>query len=108
MVWIIVHACNMKEIDRSDVFIKWLDKLDDKQAKVRIDARIIRLANGNPGDHRFLGDISELRIDYGPGYRVYYKDTGKDIIILLCGGDKDTQQADIKKAREILKLYMEK
>jgi putative addiction module killer protein len=53
--------------------------------------RIKRFGEGNPGDHQFLGDISELRIDYGPGYRVYYKDTGKEIIIFLCGGDKSTQ-----------------
>jgi putative addiction module killer protein len=59
------------------------------------------LAGENPGDHRFLGDILELRINYGPGYRVYYKDTGKEIIILLCGGDKSTQQADIAKAKEL-------
>jgi putative addiction module killer protein len=54
-----------------------------------------------------LGDISELRIDYGPGYRVYYKDTGREIIILLCGGDKTTQQADIAEARKIAQLYEE-
>ena len=60
------------------------------------------LKGGNPGDHRFLGDmVSEMRIDYGPGYRVYYKDTGEEIIILLCGGDKSTQQADIARAKEI-------
>jgi putative addiction module killer protein len=64
-----------------------------------------RLAEGNPGDGRFLDDISEMKIDYGPGYRVYYKDTGKEIIILLCGGDKTTQQADIKKARDIADSY---
>jgi len=64
--------------------------------------RTKRLAEGNPGDHRFIGDsVSEMRIDYGPGYRVYYKDTGVEIIILLCGGDKSTQQTDITKAKEI-------
>jgi putative addiction module killer protein len=56
---------------------------------------------GNPGDSRFLGDISEMRIDYGPGYRVYFKDTGREIIILLCGGDKRTQDKDIKQARKL-------
>ncbi len=79
----------------------------DDRAVERITTRIDRLANGNPGDSRFLGDISELKIDYGPGYRVYYKDTKKEIIILLCGGDKRTQQADIAKAREIAKTYDE-
>lgn len=64
--------------------------------------RTKRLAEGNPGDHRFTGDsVSEMRIDYGPDYRVYYKDTGVEIIILLCGGDKSTQQTDITKAKEI-------
>ena len=95
----------MREIRRSDVFDKWLTKLRDDQAIARINTRIKRLARGNPGDSRFLGDISELRIDYGPGYRVYYKDTGKEIIILLCGGDKTTQQADIANARKIARFY---
>ena len=95
----------MREIRRSTVFDKWLKKLRDDNAIYRIHERIRRLAAGNPGDSRFLGDISELRIDYGPGYRVYFKDTGREIVVLLCGGDKATQQADIKKAREILKLY---
>jgi putative addiction module killer protein len=97
----------MKEILKSEIYNKWIDKLKDKQARAQIAARIKRLALGNPGDSRFLGDISELRINYGPGYRVYFKDTGKEIIILLCGGDKSTQQADIEKAREIVQLYKE-
>ena len=95
----------MKEVRYSDVFDKWLTKLRDRQARLRILARVGRLAEGNPGDSRFLGDISELRIDYGPGYRVYYKNTGKEIIILLCGGDKSTQEADIAEARKISRLY---
>ena len=97
----------MKEIRRSSVYIKWLKKLRDAEAKARIIARTKRLALGNPGDSRFLGDISELRIDYGTGYRIYYKDTGKEIIILLCGGDKSTQQQDIINARKIARLYEE-
>ena len=97
----------MKEIIKSDEFDKWFKKLKDKQGKFKVYARIRRLAHGNPGDNRFLGDISELRIDYGLGYRIYYKDTGKKIIILLYGGNKSTQQADIKNAREIARLYME-
>ena len=56
---------------------------------------------GNPGDHRFLGDVSEMKIDYGPGYRVYYKETGKIIYVLLCCGDKSTQSIDIERAREL-------
>ncbi|MDR2095314.1 MAG: type II toxin-antitoxin system RelE/ParE family toxin [Treponema sp.] len=88
-------------IRKTGEFDKWLTKLRDTEARVRINMRIKRLGEGNPGDHRFLGDISELHIDYSPGYRVYYKDTGKEIIIILCGGDKATQQADIARARDI-------
>jgi len=96
----------MKEIRRSDVFIKWINKLSDPEARARILSRISRLAKGNPGDVKPAGEgISEMRIDYGPGYRVYYKDTGKEIIILLCGGDKTTQQTDIANARKIARLY---
>ena len=95
----------MKEVLKSDNFNKWFEKLKDRRTKYYIDTRINRLAEGNPGDNRFLGDISELRIDHGAGYRVYFKDTGKEIIILLCGGDKSTQQADIKQALKIAKLY---
>jgi putative addiction module killer protein len=97
----------MKEIRSSDIFAKWIKKLQDYRAKFNIRERIKRLAMGNPGDSRFLGDISELRINYGPGYRIYYKDTGKEIIILLYGGDKSTQHDDIAKAREIARLYNE-
>ena len=79
----------------------------DPEARVRINVRIKRLGEWNPGDSRFLGEISELRIHYGPGYRVYYKDTGKEVIIILCGGDKTTQQADIARARDIAKLPLE-
>ena len=94
----------MKSIYRTEIYVNWLDKLSDQQAKDRIFVRTKRLAEGNPGDHRFLGDmVSEMRIDYGPGYRVYYKDTGEEIIILLCAGDKSTQQADIIRAKEIAK-----
>ena len=97
----------MKVIRNSDVFDKWFDGLRDKRAIAKITTRIDRLANGNPGDSRFLGDISEMRIDYGPGYRVYYKDTGREIIILLCGGDKSTQTADIAKAVKMARAYEE-
>jgi len=81
----------MKKVRRSSAYIKWLKKLKDRQVKIRIFARTKRLAAGNPGDYRFLGDISELRIDYGPGYRIYYKDTGREVIFLLCDGEKTTQ-----------------
>ena len=98
----------MREIRISSFFDNWFKKLRDDNAKFRIQKRIDRLSTGNPGDSRFLGDISEMRINYGPGYRVYFKDTGKEIIILLCGGDKSTQQKDIANAREIAQIYEEK
>jgi len=96
----------MKDIRRSSIYDKWYLRLRDYRAKTSIRLRIRRLAEGNPGDVGPVGEgIWEMRIDYGPGYRVYYKDTGKEIIILLCGGDKSTQQADIAKARRIAKSY---
>jgi putative addiction module killer protein len=91
-------------IRRTDTFIKWLKNLKDSVARFRIYQRIDRLAGGNPGDVKPVGEgCSEMRINYGPGYRVYYKDTGKEIIVLLCGGDKDSQSNDIEKAKELAK-----
>jgi len=81
-----------------------MKKLNDTIAKAHINRRIDRLDRGNPGDVVPIGEgCSEMRIDYGPGYRVYYKDTGKTIIIILCGGDKSTQQKDIAKAKQLAK-----
>jgi putative addiction module killer protein len=95
-------------IRRSSVYKKWYKKLADPQAKHRIFVRVRRLEVGNPGDAKPVGEgISEMRIDYGPGYRVYYKDTGKEIIILLCGGDKSTQQSNIATAKKIAADYQE-
>lgn len=89
----------MIEIRKTEVFAKWLDGLRDLRARARIQARIERLAMGNPGDVSPVGEgVSELRLDYGPGYRVYYKKRGRRLIILLAGGDKSTQAKDIKKA----------
>ena len=80
-------------------FDGWLLALKDEGAKARIARRIERLAQGNPGDVKPVGSgVSELRIDYGPGYRVYFADRGKVLIVLLCGGDKRTQDRDIKRA----------
>ncbi|MCL1993025.1 MAG: type II toxin-antitoxin system RelE/ParE family toxin [Spirochaetes bacterium] len=99
----------MREIRRSDIFIKWLKKLKDDKTKFIIQNRIGRLAHGNLGEAEPVGEgCSELRIDYGPGYRVYYKDLGNEIIILLCGGDKSTQKRDIPRAKKIARLYKEK
>lgn len=92
----------MIELINSDAFDEWLDGLRDERAKARIAQRLVRLASGNPGDVKPVGEgISELRIDYGPGYRVYYMQHGAELIILLCGGDKSTQDRDIRKAKEI-------
>jgi putative addiction module killer protein len=107
-LYVITYTISVKEIIHSDVFKSWLHKLRDSRARYRIYKRIERLAEGNPGDVEPAGEgISEMRIHYGPGYRVYFKDTGKEIIILLCGGDKSTQQADIIRAKEIALLYEE-
>jgi len=92
----------MIEIRETVVFSKWLESLRDSTARTRVQARILRLRQGNPGDVKPVGHgISEIRIDHGPGYRVYFIQTGRDLLILLAGGDKRTQQRDIKKALEL-------
>ncbi len=89
----------MVDIQKTELFAKWLDKLNDIRARARILVRIKRLTAGNPGDVKPVGEgVSELRINYGPGYRVYYKQFGESIIILLAGGNKSTQTKDIKTA----------
>jgi len=89
----------MIEVRKTEVFVLWLDGLRDIQARARIQARIERLVTGNPGDVEPVGaGVSELRINYGPGYRVYFKKRGRELIILLAGGDKGTQAKDIKAA----------
>jgi putative addiction module killer protein len=94
----------MIEIRRTGVFLKWLRGLRDSRARARIQIRIDRMSLGNPGDVRPVGDgVSELRIDYGPGYRVYFVGRGKTVAVLLCGGDKQTQDIDIAKAKSLAK-----
>ncbi len=89
----------MIEIRKTEIFAKWLDGLNDVRARARVLARIERLATGIPGDVAPVGEgVSELRIDYGPGYRVYYKQFGQLLVILPAGGDKETQTKDIKTA----------
>ena len=89
----------MVEIRKTELFAKWIDNLRDAQAKARVLVRIERLASGNAGDVKPVGEgISEMRIDYGPGYRVYFIKRGNELIILLVGGDKSSQTADIKVA----------
>jgi putative addiction module killer protein len=85
------------EIRKTDVFAQWLDGLRDIHARARVQARIERLAAGNPGDVKPVGEgVSEFRINYGPGYRVYFTKRGRETVILLAGGDKSTQASDIK------------
>ena len=92
----------MVDIKKTDVYARWLDNLRDIRARARVLARVERLAAGNPGDIKSVGEgVSEMRIDYGPGYRVYFTRRGNEIVILLAGGDKSTQNADIKTAQEL-------
>ena len=89
----------MVEVRKTETFAKWIDALKDIRARARILVRIERLAAGNPGDVKPVGGgVSELRIDYGSGYRVYYKKHGRQMLILLAGGDKRSQSKDIKTA----------
>ena len=89
----------MVQIRKTETFAQWLDGLRDVRARARVQIRIERLAAGNAGDVEPVGEgVSELRIDYGPGYRVYFKRHGREVVILLAGGDKRTQSADIKTA----------
>ena len=89
----------MIEVRKTEVYAKWLDSLRDARARARVLVRVERLAAGNPGDVRPVGEgVSELRIDYGPGYRVYFKKQGRTIVILLAGGNKRTQSQDVETA----------
>ncbi len=86
----------------TEVYLEWINSLRDRTGRARIQVRVDRLVHGNPGSHRNLTEgVSELKIDYGPGYRVYYTERGGEIIILLAGGDKSTQTQDIKAAIEL-------
>lgn len=94
----------MIEIRQTEQYAKWFKSLKDHNARMRINIRIRRLSLGNPGDVKPVGEsVSELRIDYGPGYRVYFLSKGNELILLLIGGDKSSQQKDIVKAKELAK-----
>jgi putative addiction module killer protein len=92
----------MVEIRQTEIYSRWFNSLRDRQARARIDIRIRRLSIGNPGDVKPVGKgVLELRIDYGPGYRVYFIQRGETLIVLLAGGDKRTQNRDIKTALDL-------
>jgi len=98
----------MVEVRKTDLFASWLDGLRDTRARARVLARIERLAAGNPGDAAPVGEgVSELRIDIGPGYRVYFKKRGRELVLLLAGGDKSTQARDIRAALRLARNLSE-
>lgn len=87
-------------------FEEWLDNLKDKRAAARVLARLARVRQGNLGDCKSVGEgVSELRVDYGPGYRVYFGRDGHTLVVLLCGGDKRTQERDIRQAKQSWREY---
>lgn len=94
----------MIEVRQSAIFSEWLAGLRDRNAHARIIVRIRRMELANPGDVKPVGDgVSEMRVDYGPGYRIYFTRMGNTVVILLCGGDKSTQRRDIARARQMAK-----
>ena len=94
----------MFQIRKTDVYARWIDGLNDLTGRARILVRIERLAVGHPGDVKPIGDgVCELRMHFGPGYRVYFTQNGREIVILLAGGDKSSQSADIKTALKLAK-----
>lgn len=96
------YIISVIEIRQTEEYSSWFERLRNRQARARILARIRRLSLGNPGDVEPVGEgVSEMRIDYGPGYRVYFKQRGKTLVVLLAGGDKKSQKQDIKKAQEL-------
>jgi putative addiction module killer protein len=95
-------------VKKTDEYREWLDRLRDQAGRARILLRVDRLIHGNPGDHRNLqGGVSELKIDFGPGYRIYYTQRGEQLLLLLIGGDKSSQAKDIAKAQELAKDFSE-
>ncbi|HEV7671144.1 MAG TPA: type II toxin-antitoxin system RelE/ParE family toxin [Thermoanaerobaculia bacterium] len=95
-------------VEKTDVYREWLDALRDRAGRARILVRVDRLIQGNPGQYRDLTDgVSELKIDFGPGYRVYYTQQGTRLLLLLAGGDKSSQQKDIAKAIQLAKNFQE-
>ena len=101
------YNCRMR-VKKTDEYQEWLDRLRDQAGRARILVRVDRLIHGNPGDRRNLqGGVSELKIDFGPGYRVYYTQRGDQLLLLLIGGDKSSQAKDIAKAQQLAKDFEE-
>ena len=101
------YTCGMR-VAKTDGYRDWLDELKDRTGRARILVRVDRLIDGNPGQHRDLTDgVSELKIDFGPGYRVYYTQRGQRLLLLLIGGDKSTQQKDIEMAILLARNFKE-
>src|SRR3954447_3685318 len=95
-------------VEKTDEYGRWIDSLKDKAGRARILMRVDRLIHGNPGVHRNLADgVSELKIDFGPGYRVYYSIRGNRLLLLLIGGDKSTQKRDVQKATDLNQSFQE-
>lgn len=93
----------MYEVHYHPAFLKWMRDLRDRRASERIAQRIVRIESGLLGDAKFFDGIGEFRVDYGPGYRVYFVRRGEQVIVLLCGGDKGSQRRDIARALELAK-----
>ena len=95
-------------VEQTEIYRDWINSLRDRVGRARIQVRVDRLVHGNPGDYRTLnGGVSELKIDFGPGYRVYYTQRGNRLLLLLAGGDKSTQQKDIELAIELARNFKE-
>ena len=95
-------------VEQTEVYGDWINALKDRAGRARIQVRVDRLVYGNPGSHRNLTDgVSELKIDFGPGYRVYYTQKGDRLLLLLVGADKSTQQKDIERAIELARGFQE-
>lgn len=95
-------------VEQTEVYRDWINALKDRVGRARIQVRVDRLVHGNPGSHRHLTDgVSELKVDFGPGYRVYYTHKGSRLLLLLVGGDKSTQQKDIERAIELARGFQE-
>ncbi|MGO4525388.1 type II toxin-antitoxin system RelE/ParE family toxin [Microvirga sp. 2MCAF35] len=98
----------MIEVRQTAEYAKWFDSLRDIKARAKINVRIRRLSLGNPGDVKPVGEgVSEMRVDYGPGYRIYFVQLGQVVVLLLCGGDKSSQSRDIEKAKALANAWKE-